>query len=129
MTLEPRLVLAAILAVSSACSGVSTAPSTSTPVNPTFTADMRPANEVPPVANAESGGSGEVTITFVVTRDGANHITVATASFSGTFQGFPPGTALTAAHIHQGAAGINGSPLVSLALTQGQVGFVNGSGS
>ena len=123
-------VLVAVLALGvAACSKSSTSPSTSTPTNPTFTADLRPANEVPPITNSESSGSGSMTITFIVTRDSANNVTAATANFVGTFSGFPSGTTLTAAHIHPGAVGVNGSPLVSLALTQGQVSFPNGSGS
>lgn len=121
-------ILLVMLALSGACSKSSTAPS-NTPTNPTFSADLRPANEVPPITNAESGGSGSMTITFVVTRDSANNITSANANFVGNFQGFPSGTALTAAHIHPGAAGVNGSFLVNLALTQGQIVFTNGSGS
>src|SRR5262245_25609005 len=123
MTMKRLSVLAAVLALAIGCTKSSTSPSTSTPTNPTFTADLRPANEVPAITNAESTGSGAMTITFVVTRDSANNITAATANFVGNFQGFPAGTALTAAHIHPGATGVNGSPLVSLALTQGQISF------
>jgi hypothetical protein len=43
--------------------------------------------------------------------------------------GFPAGTALTASHIHPGAAGSNGGVLVSLGLTAGEVTFATGSGS
>lgn len=121
-------VLAAVLALAVGCSNSNTAPS-STPTNPTFTADLRPANEVPPVSGAEATGSGQMTITFVVTRDTANNITSAVANFNGTFTGFPSGTALTAAHIHPGAAGVNGSPLVNTALTSGQVVFATGAGT
>jgi hypothetical protein len=122
-------VLAAILALSIGCGSSSTAPSPGSPTNPTFTVEMRPANEVPAVTNAESSGTGTMTITFAVTRDGANNITAATASFIGNFASFPAGTTLTAAHIHPGVTGQNGSPLVNLALTQGQVVFTNGSGA
>lgn len=121
-------VLAAAMALAAGCSNSSTAPS-STPTNPTFTADLRPANEVPAVTGTEASGQGQMTITFVVTRDSVNNITSATANFIGNFTGFPAGTALTAAHIHPGAAGVNGSPLVNLALTQGQIVFTNGTGS
>src|SRR5262245_10854618 len=101
--------LVAMLALAGACSKSSTAPTTTTPTNPTFTADLRPSNEVPAITNSESTGSGQMTITFIVTRDSANNITAATANFVGNFTGFPAGTALTAAHIHPGAAGVNGS--------------------
>jgi hypothetical protein len=121
--------LAALSLVVAGCSNDSSPSSPSTPTNPTFTVDMRPANEVPAVTNAESTGTGQMTITLVVTRDSANNITAATGTFLGNFSNFPAGTTLTAAHIHPGAAGVNGSPLVNLALTQGQVVFANGSGS
>ena len=82
-------VLVAVLALGvAACSKSSTSPSTSTPTNPTFTADLRPANEVPSLTNSESTGSGTMTITFVVTRDSANNITAATANFNGTLSVF-----------------------------------------
>ena len=122
-------VLAAILALAIGCSKSSTSPTPTTPTNPTFTVDMRPANEVPPITNAESTGSGQMTITFAVTRDASNNITAATGTFIGNFTGFPAGTALTAAHIHPGATGVNGSALISLLLTQGQIVFTNGSGA
>ena len=123
-------VLVAVLALgAAACSSSSSTSPTQTPTNPTFTADLRPANEVPSITNTESTGSGTMTITFVVTRDSSNNITAATANFNGTFSGFPAGTTLTAAHIHPGATGVNGSPLVNLALTQGQITFGNGTGS
>jgi len=41
----------------------------------------------------------------------------------------PPGTALTASHIHPGIAGVNGGVLVSLGLAPGEVTFATGSGS
>jgi hypothetical protein len=103
--------------------------SPSTPTNPTFVADLRPANEVPAVTNAESGGTGTMTITFVVTRDSANNITSSTANFVGNFSNFPPGTTLTGAHIHPGATGVNGSVAISTAIGQGEIVFTNGSGS
>lgn len=74
----------------------------------TYTADLQPANEVPPVANAEKSGSGKATVTFNVTRDSSGKITAATASISATLSGFPDGTAITLCHIHQAAAGQNG---------------------
>lgn len=46
-----------------------------------FTAVLSPANEVPPVANAESSGRGAMQVHFNVTRDAANVITGATATF------------------------------------------------
>lgn len=78
-----------------------------------FTADLNPASEVPPIANAESSGRGSVQITFDVTRDASNAITGATATFYIQLTGFPAGTNVVAAHIHPGPAGINGPVLVN----------------
>ena len=94
-----------------------------------FTAPLLPANEVPPVTGAQASGSGTVTITFNLTRDGAGNITAVTADFAGTVSGFPAGMALTAAHIHPGAAGATGNPVVDLGLSAGEVTFATGSGS
>ena len=133
------LALAALAAVIVAgCSKTSTTtPSTTpTPAAPTptttitnFTAQLSPSNEVPAVTNAESGGSGTVTVKVTLNKDAAGSPTSATVDFNATFSGFPTGTALTAAHIHPGAAGTNGSPLVSTTITSGEVTFPNGSGT
>jgi hypothetical protein len=104
------------------------------PTNPSstpaiFTSTLLPANEVPPVTGAQAGGSGTVTITLNLTRDGSGNVTSATGDFSVTVTGFPAGMALTAAHIHPGAAGTTGSPVVDLGLSAGEVTFATGSGS
>ena len=44
----------------------------------TFTATLLPANEVPPVAGNEAGGSGTATLTFNLTKDSAGYVTAAT---------------------------------------------------
>lgn len=54
----------------SAYSDSPAAPSTTT-APPKFTAQLSPANEVPPVANADAAGSGTMTLTLNVTRDAA----------------------------------------------------------
>ena len=64
--------------------------------NLTFTATLSPTNEVPAITNAESKGSGEVTVVLHLTRDAAKVITAATADFKGSVKGFPAETALTA---------------------------------
>jgi hypothetical protein len=110
--------------------GSSTSPtSTNTPAKPTFTAALSTANEVPPITNAEAGGSGTATITFDITRDANNNITAATANFTVNLTGFPANTPINIAHIHQGAAGTNGSVVVNTTLAAGQVVLANGSGS
>jgi hypothetical protein len=102
-------------------------PSSPTDVAPVFTAGLLPSNEVPPVTNADATGSGTVTITMHTTKDGAGNITAATADFTVMLQGFPPGTTLTGAHIHPGAAGVNGGIIWNLGLTTGEQVLANGS--
>ncbi len=97
--------------------------------NPTFRATLSPANEVPPVTNADAGASGTMDITIVATRDAAGTIIAAGVNFSGTLTGFPAGTVITASHIHTGAAGATGGPVVSLALTPGEITLATGGGS
>ena len=103
-------------------------PSTPTPApDPKFTATLSPANEVPAITNADASGSGTVTITMHNTKDAGGNITASTADFTFTLQGFPAGTVLTAAHIHPGAAGVNGSPAWNLGLVSGANVLANGS--
>jgi hypothetical protein len=107
-------------------------PATPTPApaaNPVFTASLSPANEVPPISNAESTVSGTVNITMNTTKDSAGNITAATANFAVTLGGFPAGSTVTLAHIHPGAAGVNGPATVNLALQPGEVTVANGLSS
>ena len=99
----------------------------STPTGPTntttaiFSAALSPANEVPPVTNAESSGTGGVTISMYLTRDNANVLTNATADFNVNLTGFPAGTTLTMAHIHRGTVGGNGGVVVDTGLSPGDL--------
>jgi hypothetical protein len=103
-------------------------PATPTPApDPKFTATLLPSNEVPAVTNADASGSGTVTITMHNTKDASGNITASNADFTFTLQGFPAGTVLTAAHIHPGAAGVNGSPTWNLNLVSGANTLPNGS--
>src|SRR5687767_120389 len=89
-----------------------TGPSNTGPI--VFTAALSAANEVPAVTNAEAGGRGNVTITFNVPRDSTGAVTGGGGvTFAMQLNGFPAGTAAIAAHIHPGAVGVNGSPLVN----------------
>ena len=126
-----RLVVLAALTLAAAGCGSDDNPAGNTglPNRIVFTAQLSPANEVPPVSNVESSGSGNVTITFNLTRDAAGNITAGTADFNATFSGFPAGTALTLGHIHTGAAGANGGFVVNLSVAPGDATFANGSGT
>lgn len=93
-----------------------------------FSATLLPVNEVPAVTNADASGSGTVSITLDVSRDNAGSITSGTATFSVTLTGFPPGTSLVGAHIHDGGVGVNGGIVVSTGITQGDVILATGAG-
>lgn len=94
-----------------------------------FSAILRPANEVPPITNAEANGTGAVQVTLTPTRDTAGAITSATADFYFQINGFPNNTMVVGAHIHPGVAGVNGGVIVSTGLTaQAPFAAANGTG-
>ena len=125
--MQPFLTIALAL-LATGCG--SDSPSTPTAVVPTFTAALLDGNnENPPISNAEAGASGNSTITFNITRDASNNITAATATFAVNLSGFPAGTPINIAHIHQAPAGTNGAVVVSTTLAAGEVTLANGSGS
>jgi CHRD domain len=100
-----------------------TTPSSST--NPVFSAALSPANEFPPVTNAESTVSGNATITLNTTRDSAGNVTSASATFVVTLGGFPAGSNITAAHIHQGPSNCACPVVVNTTVAPGQVPISN----
>ena len=104
------------------CGDDSSSPNTPSPsTNPVFTANLSPANEVPPVTNSESTVSGTATITLNTTRDSAGNVTSASATFAVTLGGFPAGSAINVAHIHEGAATCACPVVVNTTLAAGQV--------
>ena len=76
-----------------------------------FTVQLLPSNENPPITNAEQSARGTAVITV--------HSDTNTIDFSVSLNSFPTTSALTAAHIHPGAAGVNGSVLIGTGLTAG----------
>jgi hypothetical protein len=78
---------------------------TSAPV--VFSAILSPANEVPPVSNAEAAGRGAAQITF----EGS------TARFYFQLTGFPGNTTIVGAHIHPAPAGVNGPVILGTPIT------------
>ncbi len=102
---------------------------TGTRTTSTFTVPLSPANEVPAVTNADRTGAGTATIALTVTRNVSGEITSATADIDISVTGFPAGTVVTDAHLHNASAGANGSVFVSAGLTSGELTLVNGSGS
>ena len=106
-----RLVLVSVLALAIAgCGGSSNNGNPGGPSNITvFTVQLSALNEVPPVSNAENTARG----TAVITINSQSN----TIDFSVSLNSFPTTSALTAAHIHPGAAGVNGGVIVNTGLT------------
>jgi CHRD domain-containing protein len=93
-----------------------------------FSVILMAANEVPPVSNVESGASGVAYINLVITRDGGGTIIDATASFDATINGVNGSANIILAHVHQGAAGVNGSVRVDSGISPANpVPVVNGN--
>ena len=118
-----RACLALVLIVLAAgCENSSNPSPTPTPTpNPVFVSTLLAANEVPPIGNAEQTASGTVRIELIVTRDAANAISTATANFTITLAGFPAGSSVNIAHIHQAPAGQNAGIAVNTGLSAGEV--------
>ena len=118
-----------VIALAAGCENESTPTPTPTPTpNPVFTSTLLAANEVPPVGGPESTASGTVRIELIITRDAAGAISTATANFTVTLAGFPAGSAVNIAHIHQAPAGQNAGIAVNTGLTAGEVTLTNGAG-
>ncbi len=93
-----------------------TGPSTTGPI--VFSAQLSAANEVPPVTNAEANARGTATLTMNVPRDSAGVPNgPGTVNFAVQLSGFPAGTPIILGHIHLGAAGATGSPVVNTDLS------------
>jgi hypothetical protein len=74
-----------------------------------FSAALIPAEEVPPVTNAEAGGRGAMQVRFERATTGGD----ATATIYFQLSGFPRGTSLVGAHIHSASFGVNGPIVVN----------------
>jgi hypothetical protein len=103
-------------------------PTPSPAPNPVFTSTLTAANEVPPIQAPENTAAGTVRIELVITRDINNAISAATANFTVTLTGFPAGSAVNIAHIHQAPAGVNAGIAVNTGLAAGEVTLTNGAG-
>lgn len=112
-----------------ACNNHTTSPTSPGNTNVViFNAQLSPSNEVPPVTNAESSGTGNVQITFNITRDTSNNVVGAVVTFVLNLSGFPNGSVLTNAHIHQGVPGVVGPIVVNTTLNPANpITLMNGS--
>jgi len=122
-------ILLAVLVLAAGCGDSDTAPATDDN-RAQYTATLLTANEVPPIPNAaEAGASGMAHIDFNLTKDAAGAITAANIHFRVDLTGFPATSAITAAHIHTGAAGVMGAVLVNTTVAPGQVTLTGGVGT
>ena len=118
-----------LLAAGCGDSSSPTTPAQGTTTTSTFTVPLSSANEVPAITNADASGSGTATIALTVTRDDSGTIASATANVQISVAGFPAGTSVTDAHIHNGSAGSNAGVYVSAGLASGELAIANGAGS
>jgi CHRD domain len=113
-----RFAIMTAMAMLAAGCGSSNPNTPSTPPNSvTFTAALSPANEVPPVTNADASATGTGTFKMDLTRDSSGAITAATATFIFSVSGFPANTNIILGHIHTGGPGGTGNPVVNTGLT------------
>jgi hypothetical protein len=119
--------LAASLVFAVACSPPAAAPSPSptrtasptpspTPSN-VFKAELKTANEVPPITDAEASCTGTGTLTLTGT----------TAKFDVSITGCPASAVINIGHIHEAAAGANGSVVIDSTLKAGEITFSGGA--
>jgi CHRD domain-containing protein len=117
--------IAATAILIAACSGpaaVSTPTPTASPTpSPTsanvFKAELKAANENPPITDAEATCSGTATVTFTST----------TAKFDVSITGCPATTAINIGHIHEGATGVNGGVKIDSTLKAGDITLTGGA--
>ena len=112
-------ILTAMAVLAGGCGSSSPSSPSGPPNSVTFTAALNPANEVPPITNADSTASGTGTFKMDLTRDSAGAITAAKATFTFSVSGFPANTNIVAGHIHTGGPGVTGGFVVNTGLTAG----------
>jgi len=110
--------MAAVAVLAAGCGSNSSPSSPSTPpASVTFTAALNPANEVPPITNADATGTGSGTFKLDLTRDSAGAITAAKATFVFSLANFPANTNIILGHIHTGGPGVTGGAVVNTGLS------------
>ena len=118
----------AVMLVASACGGGATAPSptvaastapgptasappivTPGPDRYTYSADLKSSNEIPAIADTEAACAGTATFTMeAITDPSYYNVVSAKGTFDITITGCPVSTSIILAHIHEGAATVNG---------------------
>jgi CHRD domain len=110
-----RFAILCVCALAAGCDDNPSAPTTG--AQSVFVAQLFPANENPAIVGAESGGHGAAQIAMTVTRDSSGAVTGGTASMTFQLAGFNADTRIIGAHIHRGAAGVNGPVIVNTGLS------------
>ncbi|TME63252.1 MAG: CHRD domain-containing protein [Chloroflexi bacterium] len=96
-----------------------TAPTASPSPTPSnvFRAELKTSNEVPPITDAEASCSGTGTLTLTGT----------TAKFDVSITGCPASAVINIGHIHEAAAGVNGSVVIDSTLKAGELTLTAGA--
>ena len=119
MTRSGLLVVVAAAGLLVACDDNPASPSSGSVL--TVSALISPANEVPPIANAESVARGAAQVTFTVTHDAAGAVTGGTATMYFQLLNLPSGTVIRGAHIHSAPAGVNGPIVVDTGVSPANI--------
>ena len=93
---------------------------------PVFKLNLKPSQEVP--QNKDQKGSAVGSVTFDLTRNSAGTITSGDVIFSFNY-GFANPATMTAMHVHQGAKGANGPPVVGAVLSASDLADTDGVGN
>jgi hypothetical protein len=104
-------------AVSTPTPTASPSPSPSPSPANVFKAELKAANENPPITDAEATCSGTATVTFTSTS----------AKFDVSITGCPATTVINIGHIHEGATGVNGGVKVDSTLKAGELTMSGGA--
>jgi hypothetical protein len=112
------LIFCVALAAGYGCSKSPTSPSgQSGPGTTVFTVPLSASAETSAVTNGESNVTGTALITLKTMKDSYGTVTSASADFQVTGAGFMPGSQITMAHIHTGAANVAGAIVVNTGVT------------
>ena len=82
-----------------------------------FTANMTAAQETTAVGGGEQNATGTATVTITPTRDSSGAITGGTARTQFTVQGLTSTSSIILAHVHSGATGVAGPPVINTNLS------------
>ncbi len=117
------IVIAACGGTAAVATPTPTAPPTASPtptpaptVASVFKAELKAANENPPITDAEASCAGTATVTLNPTS----------VKFDITITGCPAATAINIGHIHEGATGVNGGVKISTGLAAGDLTLTGG---